>query len=192
MQQRVEGEIRVGEANAACRVVARRLALGWWVLPLMLAMGVVLGLTGCGLEAILRAFVKLPPLPLGLILALGLYLWPVLPAYRGMINARYKRKLADRGVSGPLPSSWEITEEGFVYRIAGMEKTARWDAISEVFQTKGWWVLIAQGEGFYLPRRLFPAPAAERDFIASVLARLTEPAAKRSRAAAVFAGAGEG
>jgi hypothetical protein len=123
---------------------------------------------------------------LGLVLALTLLSLVGLPVYRRLLNIRYRRRLSERGASGPFPTTYEVTDGAFVYTIGGITKTATWAVVSEVFGVAGWWILMAQGQAFYVPRRAFARPSDERSFMQSILDHLGPEARVRSAAAAAM------
>jgi hypothetical protein len=121
---------------------------------------------------------------LGFVLASTLVIFAGVPAVRRLITLRYKHRLAARGASGPFPTTYEITDQAFVYSIGGITKLVRWEVISEVFQAKRWWVLMAQGEAYYIPMRAFSGEISENTFISAILDRLNPEARARCRISA--------
>jgi hypothetical protein len=188
---RVEAEIKVGQASAAGVAVARRLGTGGW---LVILASMALALVWCWaigyIDPQIERLLSIPDAGRGLfrlVFGLGgvLLIWPLFA--RRLLVLRYRRRIADRGHVGPFRTSYEITDEAMVYVIGGITRIVRWSAASEIFRTKGWWVLIAQGEPLYIPPRAFTAQGAERAFIAAMLARMPEAARARSKDAVAFA-----
>jgi hypothetical protein len=80
-----------------------------------------------------------------------------------------------------------VTPEALVYDLGDIHQTAKWKAVTEVFRIRDYWIVIAQATPFFAPRRFFASEAAERGFIAQVLAHMTPEARDRSAGAADFA-----
>jgi hypothetical protein len=186
----VECEIRVGKAASAGMAAARRWGTGGWIG--MLA-AVAMGFVACIVVNFLVLFIAgLTHLPraaipvLQLVFAMALLVMVGVPTYRRVVNMRYRRRLRSRGTSSLLKVAYEITDSAFVYTVGGITKTVRWDVVSEVFRAKTWWVLMAQGESYYLPSRAFAAQQEERVFISSVLDQMDASARDRSKDASTF------
>ncbi|HLY77883.1 MAG TPA: YcxB family protein [Caulobacteraceae bacterium] len=187
---RIETQIRVGEAARAGMAVARRQGTAGWT---NYAVWAALGLGIAALTIILTRAVGGSGLPLfqrlllDLVFGLALLFGLGFPAVRWFQQVRYKRWLAGRGVRGPLAVSYEVTDSAFVYAIGGISRIVRWDVVFEMFRAREWWVLLAQGEAYYIPSRAFGDLAAEREFIHSVLDHLAADARQRSSDALSFA-----
>lgn len=100
---------------------------------------------------------------------------------------QYRRKLAERGISGPLVWRFETDEVGFLREIGGIENRVKWAVVSEIFPVGPYWVVLAQGSPIFVPKRHLAGGDQERVFVAEVLNRLTPEGRGRSAAAVKFA-----
>ncbi len=187
MTVHLEAEIQVGEAAKAAIAVAARWSSGRWNFPAGIVLGIlgmaIGGLLGEALGGLFR--VAASDSQLIRFLFGGAFIWFVgLPMWRRFVQKRYKRRLAQHGTSGRLHATYDITPSAVVYSIGGVVKSARWEVVSELFRVKGWWVMMAQGEAYYLPRRAFDTPAQEREFISSTFDLMGSAARERSSDAA--------
>ena len=117
--------------------------------------------------------------------AIGLWL-----GYRRLgtlFDKAYSAGLSSRGSPPTADCDWEIADEGLVMRSDRGSTTARWETFSEVFRKDVYWIALADLAVLVIPRRAFPDEAAERAFIAALLARLPDVARERSSEAAAFA-----
>lgn len=190
MTYRVESEIQIGEAAKAGLAAARKQGTGG---GLVLLAAIAIGLAACiAGDLIAGAIARLARLPatlstgLQIGLAFGLLILVGWPALRRAMTIRYRRRLSHRGAPGPFPTSYQITDGAFVYSIGGITKLVQWAVVSELFRAQAWWVLMAQGEPYYIPSRAFEGTIAERAFLNSMLDHLNEPARQRSRDAISF------
>jgi hypothetical protein len=187
---RVESEVHAGEASTAGVAVARRLgALGGQVLVGAVALALAAGLLGDLLAIAIARLFRLPN-GLGVLLqiglALGLLILVGLPAYRRARTIRYHKRLAQWGTAGSFPASYQITDSAFVYSVGGVTKLVQWPVVSELFRAQDWWVLMAQGEPYYIPSRAFGGTIAERAFLNSMLDHMSDAARQRSWEAVAF------
>ena len=104
-----------------------------------------------------------------------------------LFDKAYSAGLSSRGSPPTADCDWEIADEGLVMRSDRGSTTARWETFSEVFRKDVYWIALADLAVLVIPRRAFPDEAAERAFIAALLARLPEVARERSSEAAAFA-----
>ena len=96
------------------------------------------------------------------------------------------RRWLQRGLVRVNTLSYAIDDEALT--IAGTVSTTRlkWAGVSELAPVgrgiggKGYWIIPAAGLVYYLPRRFFPTPQAESDFLAAMLARMPPQARARS------------
>lgn len=192
MADRVESEIRVGEAASAGLAAARRWGTGGWI---VVAGGVAIGAAACAVGTLIgqsvAAVARLPANEgriLGLGLGAALAVFVGLPVLRRILTIRYRRRLSQRGASGPFPVSYEITDAAFIYTIGGIAKHVQWNVVSELFRASNWWVLMAQGESYYIQSRAFGDRESERAFVSSILTRMPDSARGRSGDAVSFIG----
>jgi len=175
----VSGVLRVGEAAPAVRDIAARLRganMAYVVVVVVLAIaGAVAGrliapgndasgLMGAGAGALLYALV-----------AKRIALW------------RYRRKFTERGFSNELTLRLEIGDDTLCYVVGDVTESAPWRAVSELFQSHGYWIFLVQGSSWFAPRRFFADVNTERAFVRAALERMSEEAKERSTHATVFA-----
>ncbi|TPG56073.1 YcxB family protein [Sphingomonas glacialis] len=97
-----------------------------------------------------------------------------------------RNALARRGQAYEQPLTFELTPESLVYNLADVTMAARWSCVTDLYQTRRYWVFLVQSSAMVLPRRFFADRAAEQDFIAAVTARMTAAALARSPDASRF------
>lgn len=190
MSFRVESEVQIGEAAKAGVAAARKLETGGGlVLAGAVALGLLVCLAGELIAVAIASFARLP-LYLSTLLQVGLALALLtligVPAYRRAMAIRYRKRVTQWGAPGPFPTSYQITDAAFVYSIGGITKLVQWPVVSELFRAQDWWVLMAQGEPYYIPSRAFEGTIAERAFLNSMLDHLDVSARQRSRDAISF------
>ncbi len=95
-----------------------------------------------------------------------------------------RKALAKRGQPYEQPLTLRLTPEGLVYDLADMTMTARWSSVTDLYQTRKYWVFLVQSSAMVLPRRFFANPEAERAFIGEALSRMSDAARARSPEAA--------
>ena len=59
--------------------------------------------------------------------------------------------------------------------------------VTEMFPSRGYWVLMAQASPLFAPKRLFASADDERRFVAEALSRMSEASRARSKEAVAFA-----
>ncbi|MDE8653970.1 YcxB family protein [Novosphingobium sp. H3SJ31-1] len=99
-----------------------------------------------------------------------------------------RKALAARGQAYEQALTLRITPEALVYDLADLTMTARWPCVTDLYQTRKYWVFLVQSSAMVLPRRFFTTPEAERDFIVEATSRMTDAARARSPDAAKFVG----
>lgn len=169
--------------------MAARWCSSRWNLPFGLGLGIGSVAVGQLFTGILAVLFRLPASAsgmIGLVSSLVVLCFVAIPTWRWFVNRRYKKRLAKQGVSGPLPTSYEIAPDQFVYRIGGVTRSARWEVLTEVFLAADWWVLMLQGEACYVPRRVFKSRSAEQSFVEAILQKLSDDARLRSPDVARF------
>lgn len=107
---------------------------------------------------------------------------------RGWMVGHFRKQLTRRGVSNPLPWRFEISGDTVIWLTGDLESRAPATAISEVFPVGPYWVLLVQGTPVFVARRNFADDAAQRAFLAALLAVMTPDARDRSKAAVQLAG----
>jgi hypothetical protein len=136
----------------------------------MLAVGVPVGAwaSGSWLDAALSvefAFIGL---------AVGMFLVQRLAA------TSMRKALLARGQSYEQQLTLGLTSEALVYDLADLTMTARWPCVTDLYQTRKYWVFLVQSSAMVLPRRFFASLQDERDFIADAMSRMTDAARARS------------
>jgi hypothetical protein len=99
-----------------------------------------------------------------------------------------RKALAARGQAYEHPLTLRLTPEALVCDFADVTTTARWSCVTDLYQTRKYWVFLVQSSAIVLPRRFFETPGIERDFIAEAMSRMTDAARARSPDAARVAG----
>jgi hypothetical protein len=99
-----------------------------------------------------------------------------------------RKALAERGQAYEQSLTLRLTPEALVYDLADLTMTARWPCVTDLYQTRKYWVFLVQSSAMVLPRRFFITPEAERDFIVEAMARMTDAARARSPDAARVVG----
>jgi hypothetical protein len=190
----VEGAIRLGEANGAAFRSNRRASGQSWVLALVpgVVIAVIGGLLGAFSETI-KAALQIPT-EFSSVFGPATFLVAVLvmlPLYYWLLTRMAVRRLRRRVVVDPVPFALSLDDEAFSYAIGQVVHVVRWPAVSDLFPAGKYWVIVAQGARYFVPRRVFADPAAERAVIASFLGHMAEPARVRAKeAAAMVAKAG--
>jgi hypothetical protein len=175
----VSGMLRVGEANTAVKDIVARLrgsSLAYVVVVFALViLGAVAGrliapgneasgLLGGGAGALLYALI-----------ARRLMLW------------RFRRKFTERGFSSELSLRLEIGNDGLLYVLGDVTQSAPWRAVSELFQSHGYWIFLVQSSPWFVPCRFFADAGAERAFVRAAVERMGDGAKGRSVQATAFA-----
>lgn len=91
-----------------------------------------------------------------------------------------RKALAERGQAYEQPLALRLTPEALVYDLADITLTARWPCVTDLYQTRRYWVFLVQSSAMVFPRRFFATAAAERDFIVDAMSRMTDAARARS------------
>jgi hypothetical protein len=171
----VSGIVAVGESTMALAYVKARRGVSPRQMKLILvlcvlAVGVPVGtlVTGSWLDALMTVEAGLGGLLVGLL------------AIQGLSGATTRKALAVRGQKYEQPLTVRVTPEALVYDLADLTMTARWPCITDLYQTRKYWVFLVQSSAMVLPRRFFATQEAEGAFIADALARMTDEARGRS------------
>ncbi len=97
-----------------------------------------------------------------------------------------RRALAEREIAYEQPLTFRLTPDALVYDLADLTMTARWLCVTDLYQTRKYWVFLVQSSAMVLPRRFFATKEAERGFIVEAMSRMTDAARARSQDAARF------
>ncbi|HEY1427138.1 MAG TPA: YcxB family protein [Caulobacteraceae bacterium] len=181
------GEYRFGEVTAAAGVFQRRLWRGRSRFGF--AGFLAVGLFGMWAAAALGSVQPDgDPLARGGVTMLAMFVVaaPVAIAYviwrRRTIEALWR----ERGVFGPWTMGYVADATGLTIRQPGQQTRITWDAVTEVAPAPTHWIFFANLMGHPMPRKFFTDLAAERAFIAEVVAHLGPQARARSPEAIAF------
>jgi hypothetical protein len=173
----ISGIMKLGEADATRRDIARRFQMsgqaGYFLLIGLVMAGGVAG------AVIWRG----PGMAIGVACAFLGY-WAL--ASRFALK-RFRRQLVARGLPAEIPVSMTVAPDALIYDVADVRHIAKWNAVTEIFPSRGYWLFMVNSAVWTLPRRLFADHPAERAFIASALEHMSEDARNRSGAARSFA-----
>jgi len=101
-------------------------------------------------------------------------------AIQKLAGPAMRKALVERGQAYERPLTLRLTPEALVYDLADVTMTARWPCVTDLYQTRKYWVFLVQSSAMVLPRRFFTTPEAERDFILEAASRMTDAARARS------------
>ena len=173
----ISGVMKLGEADAARRDIARRFQMsgqaGYFLLIGLVMAGAVAG------AVIWRG----PGMAIGVALAFLGY-WALANRFA---QRRFRRLLVARGLPAEIPVSMTIAPDALTYDVADVRHIAKWNAVTEIFLSRGFWLFMVNSAVWTLPRRLFADKAAERAFIAAALEHMCDDARNRSGTARNFA-----
>jgi hypothetical protein len=116
--------------------------------------------------------------------AIIVVIWPLVQ--RRLNLWRVRTHFSERGQSTELAVAVDLSAEALAYSAGAVAYRAGWSAVTELFKVKGYWVLVVQGANYWVPRRFFSDPAAERAFVAEALSHMSQAAQKRSAWADAF------
>ena len=164
----------MAEAQKACGPLGKRL-FGWgryiWLAHLLLI--IVAGLVG---QAVIDMLIDGGFGVFGFIaIVLG-----GIPLMARAIRTNQRKAWTKRGVPVVSSITYRQTDEGLVLDGPLTETKLRWKGLTEIAPGRDAWLFSGQGAAYFLPKRLFIDGAAERDFLAACLARMTPEAQARS------------
>lgn len=108
---------------------------------------------------------------------------------RRLTTARFRSRMVEKGHPPLLQLEVEITPDAIRYKVGDIRHTAPWSAVSELFESRGYWIFLVQSSPFFAPKRFFESLPAEKAFLRAALERMTEDARGRSQEAVAFANA---
>jgi hypothetical protein len=114
--------------------------------------------------------------------------WVGLLIIQRLASSSMRKALATRGQAYEQPLTLRLTPEALVYDLGDLTMTANWRCVTDLFQTRKYWVFLVQSSAMVLPRRFFPTSEAEQTFIAEAMSRMTDAARARSPGAARLKG----
>jgi len=169
------GLLAMGESNAAMAYIKARRGVSprqvkAILLVCMVAVGIPMGawLSGSWMAAGLSVEFAI----VGLLVGLGIV--------HAVAGPSIRKALAERGQAFEQTLTFRLTPDALAYDLGDLTMTARWACVTDLFRTPKHWVFLVQSSAMVIPRRFFPTPEAERNFIAEALSRMTEPARARS------------
>jgi hypothetical protein len=175
----ISGTMKLGEADATRRDIARRFQMtgqgGYFLLLGLVLVGAVIG------AVVSRG----PGMAIGVAGGFVAY-WSIASRFA---LTRFRRQLVARGLPAEIPVSMTIAPDALTYDVADVRHIAKWNAVTEIFPNRGYWLFMVHSAVWTLPRRLFADKAAERAFIAAALECMNEDARSRSNAARTFVAA---
>jgi hypothetical protein len=176
----VSGTLKVGEANGT-RAAIRNRTVGYepsWMFVMILFVigGMVLGYTA------LRSDPMLGGLGGGFGGMLAYY-----PASQWWMTRIYRARLKKNGTSFERPFVVELAREALSYEHGDVRHIAKWQCVSDLFFSSGYWIFLAQSYPCLIPKRSFADHAAEQAFVADALSHMTDAARARSPQAIKFA-----
>lgn len=105
---------------------------------------------------------------------------------QGVATPLMRKALTERGQAYEQQLTLRITPEVLVYDLADLTMTARWSCVTDLYQTRKYWVFLVQSSAMVLPRRFFNTREDERNFIAQAMSRMPAAAQERSPDATKF------
>lgn len=169
------GVIAAGESAAAMAYIKGRRGVSPRQMKLillicMLTVGIPLGawISDSWLAAIVSVEFAFVGLGVGLVII------------QRLVGPSMRKALAERAVSYEQPLTLRLTPDAIVYDLADLTMTARWRCVTDLYQTRKYWVFLVQSSAMVLPRRFFTTPDAEREFIIEATSRMTDAARLRS------------
>jgi hypothetical protein len=152
------GEIVTGEARGAVRKIRSRQGNSVWRV-LLVSVPFLLILFGASW---IVPLVGLPPefdLTLSLLLLVGgLVGWVFTIRFVAMKG--FRDRLTANGLATTFPLRIEIDAEALRYIVGDVTTVAEWACVTEVFESAGYWVFLAQASPLFAPKRYFADTAA--------------------------------
>ena len=148
------------------------------LLVCMLVVGIPLGawVSGSWLVATVSVELAIVGLGVGIVIA------------QRIAGPSMRKALAERGQAYEQSLTLRMTPDALVYDLADLTMNARWSCVTDLYQTRKYWVFLVQSSAMVLPRRFFETANAEQDFIAEAMSRMTDAARARSPDATKFVG----
>ena len=184
--QFIMGEIEAGEAQAAMPTIAARQRgsrLTYYAaLLLLMGAGALFGyLLGSALMRDGRKTIFDPSLTSLVGLWVGYLVY--LRFCRPLLVRQFRKRMQDRDLSVRFEQTLEVDDEGLILESGGVRRIASWSVVTEVFESKGYWIFLVQMEPWFAPSRFFSSQSDEKAFIGAALRRMTPNARDRSKAA---------
>jgi len=96
--------------------------------------------------------------------------------------------MSDRAMELRFRQTLTLNQDTIELTSGAVHAVAPWVAVTEVFETKGYWIFMVGMNPWHVPKRFFGDVAAERDFIRAALAHFDSGSRDRSKKAVTFAG----
>ncbi len=188
--ERVTGEMEAGEAAPTLAAIGARQRGSrlTYIAAVFLLMGAGWAV-GYGLGwAIKGAWSQAPLDPILTALA-GMYVGYIayLRLCRPWIIRRFRKRMEDRGLDRRFRMTLELTADALILNVGPIQKTAPWNAVTEIFKANKYWIFLVNMEPWFAPTRFFPTAPEEKAFLLAALGHLTDEARGRSKAAVEFA-----
>ena len=171
----VAGVLTAGESSAAMAYIKARRGLSprqtkIILLIFMLAVGVPIGawVSGSWLNATLSVEFAMVGLIIGALVV------------QRISGPLMRKALTERGQAYEQQLTFRLTPEGIVYDLTDLTIAARWSCVTDLYQTRKYWVFLVQSSAMVLPRRLFTAREDELNFIARAVSQMPAAAQERS------------
>jgi hypothetical protein len=179
----LSGDLQVGEASAAARDLRYRVHGSMFGLYLALAALLAVCVVGGYFLVDLIAPGEDWGALLGAIVALVTYRF----FWRKALVSRFRKRFTAQGLPLELPLRIEIGPEALVNEVGGVKRIVQWPVVTELFNSHGYWIFVAQADAIFTPARLFASEQEQRDFIAAAVSHMSEAAKSRSARAVAFA-----
>jgi hypothetical protein len=171
----VRGVLAAGESSAAMVYIKARRGLSprqikLILLIFMLAGGIPVGAwaTGSWQDAALAVEFAIVGLIVGTLVV------------QRIAGPLMRKALTDRGQSYEQQLTFRLTSEGIIYDLADLTMAARWSCVTDLYQTRKYWVFLVQSSAMVLPRRFFATRDDELKFIAQAMSQMPAAAQERS------------
>lgn len=175
----VTGVLAAGESSAAMAYIKARRGISprqtkLILLIFMLAVGVPVGAwaSGSWLDAMLPVEFAIVGLIVGALVV------------QHVAGPLMRKALTKRGQAYEQQLTLRLTPEGIVYDLVDLTMIARWSCVTDLYQTKKYWVFLVQSSAMVLPRRFFATREDELNFIAQAMSQMPAAAQVRSPDAA--------
>ena len=189
--QTVSGEIEAGEANKLTSAIGARQrgSLTYFYL-LQIVLVVSAMAAGYGLFKALDLFIihgdDLDPI-IGMFLGMAAGGFAYMVLGRKLLVRRLRKQIADRGQPTRFSQAITLGEDSIEMQSGRIHAVAPWQAVTEIFAAKQYWVFMVGLNPWLAPKRFFASEAEERAFVRAALSHLTVEARERSKQAVAFA-----
>jgi hypothetical protein len=180
----VSGLLRIGEATPTMRSIgARQRGSNFFYYAILFGTIAAGGFCGNLFARYVGYFDTEPATLIGVGVGTTAYMFIARP----LTTARFRSRMVQKGHPPLLQIEVEITPDTLLYRVGDIRHAAPWSAVSELFESRGYWIFLVQSSPFFAPKRFFEGPAAEKAFLRAALERMSEDARGRSEDAVAFA-----